>query len=301
MSPPMIFDYMLHGGKHAGGQQPLQPSTREAANEYMTADPEHEAVPDGWHVVNVDSGRVLTDSPDSCELMDSVEGRQTLRVRSEGKTAVSLVLQGVDDLSLKAACAASAVNFIVDGMNRLERLAVEYNGSTSASAASFTVKPARLSGHSAPVLSVGGMRLDSVDMTVDSASLLLEGPKPRGLADAALFGSGAEYGSGVATVDETSSISLVDGAVLALDGSITAGSSPFRFSQQSGVAVLQDALRAVDGDGETVRMAAWSMVSNCAIGDRLTVDESSSIYRRPGPLAAWRQIPVAEAIPRTIS
>lgn len=224
-----------------------------------------------------------------------------MRVRSEGRTAVRLVLQGVDGLTLKAACLASAVNVIVDGLNRLERLAIEHNGSTSASDASLTVEPAHLSGHSVPVLSVGGARLDSVDMIVASTALLLEGPKPRRLADAALFGSGTEYGSGVATVDEASSISLVDSAVLALDGSITAGSSPFRFRQQSGVAVLQDVLRAVDGDGETVRMAAWSMADGRSIGDRLTVDESSSIYRRLGPLAAWRPIPVAEAIPSIIS
>lgn len=295
----MIFDHMLPGGKHAGGQQPDQPSTREAANEGMTADPTHEAIPDGWHVINVSSGRVLTDSPGSCELSDVDESGQTLRVRSEGRTAVNLVLQGVDGLTLKAACVAAAVNVMVDGMNKLERLAVEHSG--SASAASLIVRPAHLSGHSAPVLSVGGVRLDSVFMTVDAATLILEGPKPRRLADAALLGSGTEYGSGVATVDEASSISLVDGAVLALDGSITAGSSPFRFRQQSGVAVLQDVLRAVDGDGETVRMAAWSMASSCSIGDRLIVDESSSIYRRLGPLAAWRPIPVAEAIPGLIS
>ena len=297
----MIFDYLPHGGKHSGGQQPSRSLIRVDGPMDEAASPEHDAIPDGWHVINVSSGRVLTDSPDSCELMASGGGLQTLRVRSEGRTAVSLVLQGVDGLTLKAACLASAVNVVVDGLNRLERRAIEHNGSTSASAASLTVKPAHLSGHSVPVLSVGGVRLDSVDMIVCSTALLLEGPKPRGLADAALFGSGTEYGSGVATVDEASSISLVDGAVLALDGSITAGSSPFRFSQQSGVAVLQDVLRAVDGDGETVRMAAWSMASGCSIKDRLTVDESSSIYRRLGPLAAWRPIPVAEAIPGLIS
>lgn len=297
----MIFDYLPHGGKHSGGQQLSRSPARADDCMDEASAPEHDTIPDGWRVINASLGRVLTDSPDSCELMDSGGGRQTLRVQSEGRTAVSLVLQGVDGLSLNAACIASAVNVAVDGLNRLERLAIERNGSTSASDASFTVKPAHLSGHSVPVLSVGGARLDSVDMIIASTALLLEGPKPRGLADAALFGSGTEYGSGVATVDEASSISLMDGAVLALDGSITAGSSPFRFSQQSGVAVLQDVLRAVDGDGETVRMAAWSMADGCSIGDRLTVDESSSIYRRLGPLAAWRPIPVAEAIPSIIS
>ena len=294
--------------KHAGGEPA-----------YTADDGASAATPIGWTVLDAGGGVVRTDSPGLCSL-DCSGGSQTLHVRAESETTVSLSLAGVDGLSLDViADSGSCVRVIVDGVNRLERLSsTRACGALDAGAAlnwqhdlkraadvdgglagrpSVAIVPAGSGGHCEPKLTVDGMIMCSAGVHVESVDVTLGPPRMRGVADSMTYGRGPEFGSGIACMDADSLLAITEGATLRLDGATTPGSNPFRFDQQAGVAALIDVLHAVDDDGRIVRMAAYSLVASRATCERVRVDGSSTVYRRRGPLSPWKQIAVSEATP----
>ena len=321
--------------KHAGGKRG-DAAGHAAAGRSAVA-------PSGWTAIKAGAGVVFTDSPRSCLLGHAGDGGQTLHVRAGRESPVSLLLRGVDGLSLDVIIDGGlGVRVIVDGLNRVERLAsTRVRGAAPAAAgsswtrgslgdppadgngvfgkAAVTVVPAvsggrcplyrysrQLSpvvpavsgGRCAPMLSIGGMSLDSTDVLLKSVDLTLGPPRLRSVMDSVVYGRGAVYGTGVACIDEDSLLTVADGAALRLDGATTPGANPLRFDQQAGVAAVTDVLRAVDKDGKPVRMAAYSLSASRAVSGRLAVDESSAVYRRIGPLSPWRRVPVSEATPK---
>lgn len=301
--------------KHAGGKRE-DAAGRAAAGRSAVA-------PRGWTIIEPATGVVCTDSPGECSLDHAGDGGQTLHVRAGRGSSVGLLLRGVDGLSLDVIIDGGlGVQVIVDGLNRVERLAsTRVRGATPAAAgsswtrgslgdppavgdgvfskATVTVVPARSGGRCAPMLSIGGMSLDSTDVLLKSVDLTLGPPRTRSVMDSITYGRGAVYGTGVACIDEDSLLTVADGAALRLDGVTTPGANPLRFDQQAGVAAVTDVLRAVDKEGRPIRMAAYSLSDDHAVSGRLAVDESSAVYRRIGPLSQWKQVPVSEATPRT--
>lgn len=300
--------------KHAGGKQG-DAAWRAAAGRSAVA-------PTGWTTFKAGAGVVGTDSPGSCSLDHAGDGGQTLHVRAGREAPVSLLLRGVDGLSLDVIIDGGlGVQVIVDGLNRVERLAsTRVRGAVPAAAspswtrdglggspsdgdgvfdkAAVTVVPAGSGGRCAPVLSIGGMSLDSTDVLLKSVDVTLGPPRVRSVMDSVVYGRGTAYGTGVACIDEDSLLTIADGAALRLDGATTPGANPLRFDQQAGVAAVTDVLRAVDKDGRPVRMAAYSLSASRAVSGRLAVDESSAVYRRIGPLSPWKRVPVSEATPK---
>lgn len=301
--------------KHAGGKRG-DVAGHAAAGRRAVA-------PSGWTVFKAGAGVVFTDSPRSCSLDHAGDCGQTLHVRAGRESSVSLLLRGVDGLSLDVLIdGGPGVQVIVDGLNRVERLAsTRVRGAAPAAAgsnwtrgglggppavgdgvfdkAAVTVVPARSGGRCAPMLSIGGMSRDSTDVLLKSVDVTLGPPKVRSVMDSIAYGRGTLSGTGVACIDEDSLLTVADGASLRLDGATTPGANPLRFDQQAGVAAVTDVLRAVGKDGRPVRMAAYSLSDNRAVSEMLVVDESSAVYRRIGPLSQWKQVPVSEATPRT--
>lgn len=192
--------------KHAGGKRGDSAGHAAAGRSAVESS--------GWTAIKAGAGVVFTDSPRSCSLDHAGDGGQTLHVRAGRESPVSLLLRGVDGLSLDVIIDGGlGVRVIVDGLNRVERLAsTRVRGAALAAAgsswtrgslgdppadgnevfgkAAVTVVPAVSGGRCAPMLSIGGMSLDSTDVLLKSVDVTLGPPRLRSVMDSVVYGRG---------------------------------------------------------------------------------------------------------------
>lgn len=192
--------------KHAGGKRGDAAGHAAAGRSAVESS--------GWTAIKAGAGVVCTDSPRSCSLDHAGDGGQTLHVRAGRESPVSLLLRGVDGLSLDVIIDGGlGVRLIVDGLNRVERLAsTRVRGAAPAAAgsswtrgdlggppaggdgvfgkAAVTVVPAVSGGRCAPMLSIGGMSLDSTDVLLKSVDVTLGPPRLRSVTDSVVYGRG---------------------------------------------------------------------------------------------------------------
>lgn len=267
--------------KHAGGQQPA-----DVCGDYAWRLPFHSG--HDYHVINAGAGRILVRDADA----DVYYADERLTVKSS-TSRVAMALCGTSLLCVTIV--GSDADIIVDGQNHVDSLLLTSGDNRMENMPEVCLKPSP-TGHHAPSLTVSRIDLEHADLTVMSVSLTVDGPKTRSLVDAVTYGDGAEYGTGLVTLDSDSRLLLENGSELRLDGSVTPGRRLVHYDQQAGVAVSMDILHESTMDGD-YRLASYATGGAVRLEDYVHADSSSAILRKNSMLSSWEPIDLRDAHP----